>query len=96
MPHGVDWATSQATDTLLTALITRGPDHAAIGPLTALAYSSWLRGRGSRAHALLDAADALAVRHEHLPLRAQVLQVREIIGGRIAASALSPVLGSRS
>ncbi|MFI5825187.1 hypothetical protein ACIA8I_39950 [Streptomyces rishiriensis] len=88
MPHGVELATARASDSLLDGLIRRGPAQTAIGPYTALAYGAWLRGQGRHASLLLDQAQALAARHAHVPLAAQVLEMREITSVRVSAGAL--------
>ncbi|MEO4039898.1 hypothetical protein [Micrococcus luteus] len=95
MPQGVEWTTADATDALLTQLINRGPDYAAIGPLSALAYGAWLRGRGARAAALTQAATTLARAHHHIPLAAQITALTAITHDRLAACALNPRDGYR-
>lgn len=90
MPHGVELATARASEALLDGLVRRGTAQSAIGPYTALAYGAWLRGQGRHASLLLDQAQALATRHAHVPLAAQVLEMRAITSARISASALHP------
>lgn len=88
MPHGVERATARASEALLDGLIRRGPAQSAIGPYTALAYGAWLRGQGRQASLLLDQAQMLASRHAHVPLAAQMLEMRAITSARISARAL--------
>ena len=90
MPHGVDLRTANSSDALLRELITRGPAYAGTGPLTALAYSAWLQGRGTRAAGLLRAAGEVASIHEHRSLSAQVRWMQELVHSRVAAHALAP------
>lgn len=94
MPQGPEWATLAASETLLRHLITQGPDYASPGPLAALAYASWLRGRGSAAADLIDTGMDIARRHHQIALAAQLIPLREHLA-HLAACTQDPGTSAR-
>lgn len=88
MPQSVEDRTSSASESLLLELISRGPECASAGPLTALAWVAWLRGQGTPAHDLLSRARQSAQRHGLDALALQALVMDQLTRGKLSAAIL--------
>lgn len=83
-PFGFEFTSAAASELLLCELISRAEAHATVGPLSALAFHSWLLGHGSRCRELLDRARVICEEYTLAGIKLQVLELSHITGTAFA------------